>query len=256
MKAVRDTLRLFMRELRISLRMPIWIIISIVQPIIWLVLFSQLFRVVGSLRSFPGGSYLGFLAPGLAIMSSLFSSAYGGMGLLRDIERGFVDRLLATPANRGALIGARVLHAAATVMFQAAVILVIAFLLGVRPGSWLLGILTVLAAAGLLGGAFGAASNGLALLAGRYEILMAVMNFTVLPLTFLSTMIMARPLMPGWMQTVTRFNPVDWAVSAARDGFVGTPGSGLAAHFLLLAAFAAVCWFLAARTFDRYLARS
>lgn len=256
MKAVRDTLRLFLREIRISLRMPIWIIISIVQPIIWLVLFSQLFRVVGSLRSFPGGSYLGFLAPGLAIMSSLFSSAYGGMGLLRDIERGFVDRLLATPASRGALMGARVLHAAATVMFQAAVILVIAFLLGVRPGHWLLGIVMVLAAAGLLGGAFGAASNGLALLAGRYEILMAVMNFTVLPLTFLSTMIMARPLMPGWMQTVTRFNPVDWAVSAARDGFVGTAGSELAVHFLLLAGFAAVCWALAARAFGRYLARS
>jgi len=256
MKAVRDTFRLLVREIRISLRMPIWIIVSIVQPIIWLVLFSQLFRVVGSLRSFPGGSYLGFLAPGLAIMSSLFSSAYGGMGLLRDVERGFVDRLLATPASRGALMGARVLHAAITVMFQAAVILVISFLLGVRPGSWLLGIVTVLAAAGLLGGAFGAASNGLALLAGRYEILMAVMNFTVLPLTFLSTMIMARPLMPGWMRTVTRFNPVDWAVSAARDGFEGTAGGELGLHFLLLAAFAAACWLLAARAFGRHQARS
>jgi ABC-2 type transport system permease protein len=230
MKAIRDTLQLFMREIRISLRMPIWIIISIVQPIIWLLLFSQLFRVVGSLGSFPGGSYLGFLAPGLAIMSSLFSSAYGGMGLLRDIERGFVDRLLATPASRGALIGARVLHAAVTVMFQAAVILVISFVLGVRPGSWAL--------------------------AGRYEILMALMNFTILPLTFLSTMIMSRPLMPGWMQAVTRFNPVDWAVSAARDGFDGTASGTLALHFLLLVAFMAVCWLLAARAFGRYAARS
>lgn len=256
MKTIRDTLQLFMREIRISLRMPIWIIISIIQPIIWLLLFSQLFRVVGSLGDFPGGSYLGFLAPGLAIMSSLFSSAYGGMGLLRDIERGFVDRLLATPASRGALIGARVLHAAATVMFQAAVILVISFILGVRPESWMLGTLLVLLSAGLLGGAFGAASNGLALLAGRYEILMAVMNFTILPLTFLSTMIMARPLMPGWMQAVTRFNPVDWAVSAARDGFDGTASGTLALHFLLLLVFMAVCWLLAARAFGRYRARS
>ncbi|HKK08907.1 MAG TPA: ABC transporter permease [Gemmatimonadota bacterium] len=256
MKAVHDTLQLFLREIRISLRMPIWIIISIVQPIIWLLLFSQLFRVVGSLGSFPGGSYLQFLAPGLAIMSALFSSAYGGMGLLRDIERGFVDRLLATPASRGALIGARVLHAAATVVFQAAVILVIAFVLGVRPGSWAVGTLVVLASAGLLGGAFGAASNGLALLAGRYEILMALMNFTVLPLTFLSTMIMARPLMPGWMQAITHFNPVDWAVSAARDGFQGTTDGTLALHFGLLAAFMVVCWALASRAFGRYRARS
>jgi ABC-2 type transport system permease protein len=255
MKAIRDTLQLFLRELRISMRMPIWIIISIVQPIIWLLLFSQLFRAVGSLGAFPGGSYLQFLAPGLAIMSSLFSSAYGGMGLLRDIERGFVDRLLATPASRGALIGARVLHAAVTVMFQAAVILAVSFLLGVRPGNWLLGTVLVLVSAGLLGGAFGAASNGLALLAGRYEILMALMNFTILPLTFLSTMIMARSLMPRWMAGVTRFNPVDWAVSAARDGFQGVVGGAVALHFLLLFLFAALCWALAARAFGRYRAR-
>ncbi len=256
MKAVRDTLQLFLRELRISIRMPIWIIISIIQPLIWLLLFSQLFRVVGSLGAFKGGSYLQFLAPGLAIMSSLFSSAYGGMGLLRDIERGFVDRLLATPASRGALIGARVLHAAVTVMFQAVVILLMSFLLGVRPEHWIVGPLLVLASAGLLGGAFGAASNGLALLAGRYEILMALMNFTILPLTFLSTMIMARPLMPTWMQAITRFNPVDWAVTAARDSFQGGPAGEVGLDFLLLAAFTAVCWSLAARAFGRYRARS
>jgi ABC-2 type transport system permease protein len=107
-------------------------------------------------------------------------------------------------------------------------------------------------AAFLLGAAFAAFSNSLALLARRQELVIAVMNFTVLPMTFLSGMIMSRNLMPRWIRGVSRFNPVNWAVTAARDGFEGRAGSEMALCLALLAGFALVCAFLATQSFGRY----
>src|SRR6185295_14595276 len=170
---------------------------------------------------------------------------YSGMGMIGDIDRGVLDRLLATPACRGALIAGRILHAAVQVILQAAIILGVAFLLGARPHGGVLGVLVVLFTAYLLGAAFASFSNGLALLARRQELVIAVMNFIVLPMTFLSSMIMSRNLMPRWIRGVSRFNPVNWAVTAARDGFQGQFTSEMALSLALLAAFALVCTILA-----------
>ena len=80
----------------------------------------------------------------------------------------------------------------------------------------------------------------------------AAMNFVVLPSTFLSSMIMSRNLMPGWIQGVSSFNPVNWAVTAARDGFEGRAPGEIALSLGLLAGFALVCALLATRSFSRY----
>jgi len=252
MEFLRDTWFLFLRLVRATLRMPVFVIISIVQPILWVLLFGQLFRAVTTIPGFGSDSYVQFLAPGIAIMTALFSAAYSGMGMIGDIDRGVLDRLLATPASRGALIAGRILHAAVQVILQAAIILGVAFLLGARPHGGVLGVLVVLFTASLLGAAFASFSNGLALLARRQELVIAVMNFIVLPMTFLSSMIMSRNLMPRWIRGVSRFNPVNWAVTAARDGFQGQFTSEMALSLALLAAFALVCTILATQAFGRY----
>lgn len=256
MKLLRDSWHLFVRDLRATLRMPVFVVISIVQPVVWLLLFGALFQVVGRLPEFGDRSFTQFLAPGVAIMSALFSASFSGMGLIRDMDRGVLDRVLATPASRGAVIGGRVLHAGATVVFQAAVILAVAWLAGVRPGGGATGVAAVLLAAGMLGAAVGAGSNGLALLTGRQEVLLGVTNLTVLPLTFLSTMIMTRDLMPGWIRAAAAVNPVDWAVTMAREGFIGGDLEAAAVRFGLLAGFTAASWAAAALAFGRYRARS
>jgi ABC-2 type transport system permease protein len=232
--------------------MPVFVIISIVQPVLWVLLFGQLFRSVTSIEGFGASSYVQFLAPGISIMTALFGAAYSGMGILGDIDRGVLDRLLATPVSRSALLAARILHSATQVVLQALIILAVAAGLGARPHGGAAGIAVVLLAAALLGGAFAAFSNALALLARRQEIVIAVMNFTVLPMTFLSSMIMSRNLMPGWIRSVSRFNPVNWAVTAARDGFEGRSPGELAACLGLLAGFALVCTALSTRAFGRY----
>ena len=252
MEFLRDTWFLFLRLVRATSRMPVFVIISIVQPIIWVVLFGQLFQKVTTIRGFGAGSYVQFLAPGIAIMTALFSAAYSGMGMIADIDRGVLDRLLATPATRGALIAGRILHSAVQVILQAGIILGVAFVLGAHPRGGVVGILAVLLTASLLGAAFASFSNGLALIARRQELVIAVMNFTVLPMTFLSSMMMSPTLMPPWIHGASRFNPVNWAVTAARDGFQGQFTSEMASSLALLAGFALICAFLATRAFGRY----
>jgi len=252
MEFLRDTWHLFLRLIRATMRMPVFVIISIVQPVLWVLLFGQLFKSVTTIPGFGASSYVQFLAPGISIMTALFGAAYSGMGLLADIDRGVLDRLLATPVSRGALIAGRILHAAVQVVVQAAIILLVAVILGARPHGGLPGVLAVFLSASLLGSAFAGFSNALALIARRQELVIAAMNFVVLPSTFLSSMIMSRNLMPGWIRGVSRFNPVNWAVTAARDGFEGRAPSEMLLCLALLAAFALVCGFLATRSFGRY----
>jgi ABC-2 type transport system permease protein len=246
-----DTWHLFVRLARASVRMPVFLILSIVQPIVWVVLFGQLFRELRQLPGFGSGSYVQYLAPGIAIMTALFGAAYSGMGMLADIERGVLDRLLAMPVARGALLAARLLHSAAQVSLQSAIILAVSALLGARPHGGAAGVALVMVAAALLGAAFAGFSNAIALLTRRQELVIAVMNFVVLPATFLSSMMMSRNLMPGWIRSASRFNPVNWAVVAARAGFEGS-WTPLPTNLGLLALFAAAAAWLATLSFERY----
>lgn len=255
MSMARDLVTLTSRLLTFSRRMPAFVIISIVQPIIWLVLFGQLFSGITALGGFTGDSYSDFLVPGLAVMSALFGAAYSGMSLLMDHDRGVLDRLLVTPAARGALIGAYVAQSGLIVMLQASAILVVGLLLGAFPGGGVQGILVVLLMAALLGAAFGALSNALALVVMRHDAIIAIMNFVILPLVFLSSMIIATEAMPPWIRTVAIFNPVNWAVVAARGAWFGTWDAVLIPAGLLLF-FCALCTGVAVRAFARFMARA
>jgi ABC-2 type transport system permease protein len=254
MNLARDVWHLFQRHVRNTRRMPAFLIVGIVQPVLWMALFSQLFGRITLLPGFEIGSYVQFLAPGIAVMSSLFGSGYAGIGLLVDLERGAMDRMLATPVSRVALIAARVLTTAVTVLLQGAIILAVAAGLGARPRRGALSVAMVLAAAALLGAGMGAFSNFVALLTRRQETLFALMNFTLLPLTFLSSMIMSRFLMPAWIRTAAEYNPVNWAVMAARNGFEGRDWAASAAYLTYLALFATAASALATLAFRRYRA--
>ncbi|HEV3460394.1 MAG TPA: ABC transporter permease [Thermoanaerobaculia bacterium] len=251
MEAAADLWHLFVRLVRANLRMPVFVVISIVQPVIWVLLFGQLFRAVTALPGFGADSYVQFLAPGIAIMTALFGAAYSGMGMLADIDRGVLDRLLATPVARGALLAARILYSAAQVAVQAGIILLVSAAVGARPHGGAAGIAVVLAVAALLGAAFAAFSNALALLTRRQELVIAAMNFVVLPSTFLSSMMMSANLMPSWIRAAALFNPVNWAVVAARAGFEGN-WQLLPRHLGLLAAFTLAAAWLAGLSFERY----
>ncbi|MBX6341258.1 MAG: ABC transporter permease [Thermomicrobiaceae bacterium] len=249
---VADTLHLLRRHVMTTLRIPIWVLVTLVQPIIWLALYGQLFRRVVEIPGFSASSYIQFLTPGVTIMTAMFGSAWAGMGLLDDLTTGVMDRLLATPVRRGAIITARVLHSSLTVLVQAVIILALGAVLGADFPGGAPGFLAILALGAMLGAAFSALSNGLALITRREETLIAVLNFFGLPLTFLSSTFMASQLMPGWIRTIARANPVNWAVVGARDAMLGANWDGVALRAGLLAAFVLLCGTFATQAFRLY----
>lgn len=222
-----DTWHLFGKYMRITLRMPMWTFFTLIQPLIWLVIFGQLFKNMYQASVPAGGHYMDFLVPGIVIMTVLFGSAWSGVSLLRDITSGTVDRMLVSPISRVAIVLSRVLHSAVQVVVQSAIILLVAVLLGAKinlaPQHLVLMLLVVL----LLGVAFASISNGLAILMQREEPLVAIGNLMTLPLMLFSSALMPAALMPAWIHTVARFNPIDHAVEAVRSVLSLTPDLGV-----------------------------
>ena len=151
----------------------------------------------------------------------------------------------------------QIVRSALTAAIQAVIILLVATALGVRIHTGVLGWLVIILAAILVNSAFAGISQAIALLTRREATMIAVANFIGLPLLFLSTTMIARSQMPGWMQSTASFNPVDWGVSAAREVVLpDTDWSVVGWHLLLLLALTAVTAAWATATFRAYQQRS
>jgi ABC-2 type transport system permease protein len=208
---------------------------------VWLILYGQLFKNVTQLGGFGTTSYITFLAPAIVIMNSFFGATWSGMSMVADIDHKFVERFLATPVARIALVLSHIVRSALTAAIQAIVILVVAFALGVRLHTGVAGWLIVLIVAMLVNAAFAGISQGLALLTRRTTTMVTLANFIGLPLLFLSTTLIARTQMPGWMQTAASFNPVDWGVKVSRAVVLpGTDWGDVGAHLGYLLALCVV----------------
>ena len=253
MKVLSDTGHMTVRHLMALWRQPWWIAVSLVQPVIWLLLFGALFKSVTDIPGFGSTNYIQFLAPGVVVMTAFFGAGWTGMPVIDDINRGVIDRFLVSPVRRSALINGRLLQSSLSIAIQALIIVGLALIVGADFGGGVGGVLVLIVVSALLGTGFGALSNGLALLMRREESLIAVMQFLLLPLTFLSSAFMQADLAPGWIQDAARFNPVNWAVEAGREAVSsGTDWGLVAGRAGLLAAFAAVCAFFATRAFRTY----
>jgi ABC-2 type transport system permease protein len=237
MSFLRDTWYLLWRHIVTTVRIPIWLFVTIVQPVIWLTLYGQLFRRVVEIPGFEAGSYIQFLTPGVLIMSALFGAAWSGMGIIVDLNDGIMDRFLATPIRPAAIVTAAVLHSVLTGLVQATIILLMSLVLGARVPGGLGGVLAILLMAALLAAGLSFISNGIALVTRREETLISVANFFGTPLLFLSTAFMAADLMPGWIRAIARFNPVNWAIDASRAAMEGSNWTVIIQNGVYLAGF-------------------
>jgi ABC-2 type transport system permease protein len=253
MIALRHTGYMTATHLRQLWRQPWWIAVSLVQPVIWLLLFGALFQSVGDLPGFGSDSYIEFLAPGIVIMTAFFSAGWTGMGLLEDLDRGVTDRLLVSPISRPALLAGRVAQQTITMVIQSLIMVGIALLAGASFPNGPLGVAGLIAIAALISAPFAALSIAFALVTRKEETLIATLTFLQLPLSFISSTLIARELMPGWMAGVANFNPVEWAVVAGRAAALGEGGFGVVVSRAgLLAAFLALATWLALRALESY----
>jgi ABC-2 type transport system permease protein len=253
-RALTHTVILTGRQLRAFIRVPAYLVMNLIQPIIWLLLFGQLFRSVVNIPGFSGGdSYLEFLTPGIIMMMALFGSAWAGSSYIQDMDRGVMDRFLTSPTSRGGLIVATMLYQAVLAVIQTLVVLGVAWLAGARFDGGAVGILVLLLATILLTFIFSAFSNAIALLAKQQTALIAISQVISFPLMFLSSAIMDTSLSPDWVANVARFNPFEWAVVAGREALQVAPDWTLVWTELgLLTGLAVVMTWLATRSFQLY----
>lgn len=252
-KVIVHSLYMTHRNIMNLLRQPAWIFISLVQPVVWLLLYGQLFRRIVEIPGFGAGSYMDFLTPGVVVMTALFSAGWSGMSIMDDMRRGVIDRFLVAPTSRVSVIWGRLIEFALTAIVQSIIIIVLGLFVGAEFPGGFPGLVVLVVAAILLGSGFGALSNAIAILSRREETMVAASNFVLLPLTFLSSVFMSEALMPGWMQAVARYNPVNWAVVSGREALLADPDWGFVwPRMVALVGFVIICGWLAVRAFRVY----
>src|SRR4029453_7265783 len=152
-----------------------------------------------------------------------------------------------------ALISGRLGELGLGSLIPSLIVIVVGLLVGAHFPGGVTGLAVLVGCSALLGASLGALSNGMALLARKEETVIAASNFVLLPLTFLSSAFMQRDLVPGWIQTVARYTPVEGTVQAGPGSPPRSPDWGLVlSRAGLLAALCLACTWLATRAFRTY----
>jgi len=217
-------------------RRPVLLTFSLGQPLVWMLFFGFLFERF----TLVGERYLDFLAPGVSVMTVLFGASQSGIGWIRDLNTGFLPRMLSTPAPASAILGGKVLADVARLLVQSAAVLLLALLLGARlhprPAALLAGLVCV----ALFAVAFSCLSAAFALQVRAQEAMATFVHLVNMPLLFTSTALVPRGQMPGWLATVSRFNPLKLTVDAWRGALLHGEIPALRSLLLLTALAAAL----------------
>ena len=203
-----------------AVRNPFVLVVSLVQPIIFLVLFTEVFgNVAGSAvnRGLPGISYETYLVPAIAIQVALAAAITSGVGLVNDIENGMFEKVLVTPMNRTAVFVGKTAAEVFRIAVQIAIILGLGVLLGAEIATGVAGVVGIIAIGIVFSLWFVAFSNALAILTRDQESTIIGANLLQFPLLFLSSAFLPLEALPDWIRTFARFNPVTYGVDAARS---------------------------------------
>jgi len=253
MRLLHDIWSTYVRHARASLREPVWMFFSMIQPLIWLVLFTQLFKDITLMPGFPTDTYLQFFVPGLIVMLAVFSPAYSGFEMLSDIYHGVLEKMLVTPVNRYALIIGSAIDWALQLAMQVFIVFGIAYIMGARIATGFGGIVLTITLVILLGLGFFGLSNALVLATKKEEPLVVIANLMTMPLMFLSSIMIPSQFAPEWVRTAMKLNPVNYAVEAARPLFLdGYDWPQIVISLAVLGVFALIGIILATLTLRKF----
>ncbi|MFB9366861.1 ABC transporter permease [Kitasatospora sp. NPDC001664] len=244
MKLARDTWLVFQRQLLLMWRTPVWLVVGLVQPVFYLLLFAPLLkRALEPMGATTYAEAYQIYVPGLLAVLCIFGGLYTGFSLLGELKAGVVERSRVTPVSRLALLLGRALREVAALLVQAVVITLLALPFGLRVGP--LNLLLAYLLLGLLALMTSAISYGIALVLPNDAAMAPVVNTLSQPIALLSGTLLPLALAPVWLQTAAKWNPFYWAVEGMRSLFSGHLGDsvvwqGLAVVVVMTAA--AVWW--------------
>lgn len=256
------------RELKKWYRVPLLLIMTLIQPIIWLGLFGKAanfgsffsgssFNIPGLnipanvlnslgntllINTFGTTSYFSFLSVGMLVFVIVFAAMFSGMSIVWDRRLGYLNKILSAPIPRGSIVVGKVISGVVRALAQAAIVLVVAVVLGMDTSSInAISLLVAFAAMFLLALSLSSLFTMLALRSKDWQTQMTIMNLLNLPLIFASNALFPTKIMPSWMQAIVAVNPISYAVDAGRQALLGIAGANpLWFDFLYLAVFSAI----------------
>ncbi|MFP3161232.1 MAG: ABC transporter permease [Vulcanisaeta sp.] len=271
------------RELAKWYKVPVILIISLIQPIVWLAFFGKSMNFASMFTSglnIPGlnvpkqiideiasevlkanfgtTDYFSFLAVGMLSFITLFTSLQSGMSIVWDRRLGVLSKLLTTPVPRGNIVMAKVLNSMIRSLVQASIVLVIAILLGMKlnPSLNPLDVVGAYAALALMSMGFASLFVTLALRSTSWESQMAIMNLLNMPLMFASNSFYPVKSMPWWLKPIAYINPLTYVNDINRQLLLGVAGHNLLLDFTYLLIFAIVFSALGITLSWRFLSES
>lgn len=218
--AIKDAYFICWRELKHFVGQPARVVMTVIQPTIWLVLMGNM---MSGLTANPYSAsmlginrYIDFMTPGIMIMTSLFGGVFGGVSIIWDRRIGYLNKMLAAPIARAAIPVGKMVATAIQAIFQVAIIAVIAWLMGVRFVTGIPGLLVIMAISFLFAFAMSGISLALSSVIKTHETLFAIINFLTMPLMFTSNALFPTQAMPDWLAAISKWNPVTYAVEPLR----------------------------------------
>ncbi|MFI6446035.1 ABC transporter permease [Kitasatospora sp. NPDC050543] len=248
MQTLRDTLLVFDNQVRFTFRNKITIILGLVQPVLYLLLFGPLLTKVGGLSG-DGDTWQTFV-PGVLVYLALFGAGFCGFGIISDVRSGVIERLRVTPVSRFALLMGRVGREVAILLTQSVIIVAVGVLLGLRAG--ILGVLAAVLLVVLLGIALASLSLALGVALKSEDQFAPLLTSAALPIMLLAGILLPMSLAPTWLDVLSRLNPLRYVVEAIRDLFAGHYATAAVLEGTLVSVvLAAVCVAVGTRTFAR-----
>ena len=250
MKLLRDTWLVFGRYFGLLIRNPAWVIIGVVQPLLYLLLFAPLLKPMASFQGFPHGGAYNVFVPGLLVQLGMFGAAGVGFSLISELRFGVIERLRVTPVSRVALLLGRAMRDVISILVQSLILIVLAlpFGLSINP----VGVVVVLALIALIGLLTASVAYAVALWL-RSEDSYAPLIFTsTLPLLLTSGVLLPLSFAPQWLKNIAALNPLSYAVDAARAVFLAhLDDPSVAKGVLIMAVLCLVSVVFGARAFSR-----
>jgi len=251
MKPARDTWLIFQYETAQMVRNPATIVITLIQPITYLILFTPFLKAVMGVSSYSGAFRI--YVPSLFCAMGLFSGLFAGFALLAAMRQGVINRCRVTPLSRVALLLGRVMMYVLLIGFQAIVVTLAALIFGLRvqPGNLLfaLALLSLMVVLGV------SISYDLALLVPNENSLPTLINSVAQPLSLLAGVLIPLSVAPLWVRDIALWNPFAWGTRGMRAVMAGQLGTQVVWEAtLILAVVAVVAVVLSSRLFSREIA--
>jgi len=253
MKLLRDTSLVFGRYFGLLIHNPVWVVLGVLNPVLYLVLFAPLLKPIAAMRGFPPGGAYNVFVPGLLVQLGLFGASGVGFSLIAELRAGVIERLRVTPVSRVALLFGRALRDMLTIAIQALILILISlpFGLSIHP----VGVVVVLLLIGLIGLLTASIAYAVALAVKSEDSYAPIVFTSALPILLLSGVLLPMSIAPQWLQDIAAVNPLLYAVDAARHIFLGNLSDpSVAKGVLILAVLSVISVVIGARQFGRAVA--